>query len=657
MCGIAGLLSSDQSLSAEDVVQSMISAIRYRGPDDAGVWSDKRAGSTLGHARLSILDLSPEGHQPMVSPSGRYVISYNGEVYNFAEIRHELEPSGMQFRGHSDTEVMLAAFDQWGIEASVQRFVGMFAFAVWDRQDRVLTLVRDRIGIKPLYYGWIGSTFAFGSELKALRSVPGFCASLDRNAIAAFFRFCYIPAPFSVYQGIYKLLPGTMLTVKPDYIARRGRFSPDPDSSTANWKPTRFWSAKHVAEQGCAESFEGTDTEAEEELDRLLRESVKLRMVSDVPLGAFLSGGVDSSTVVALMQAQSMRPVKTFSIGFHEADYNEAPYAAAVARHLGTEHTELYVSSGDALAVIPRLPSLYDEPFADSSQIPTFLVSELARRHVTVSLSGDGGDELFGGYPRYFWGRRVWGPVSWMPSSLRVALGSGIITLSPRTWTRMFQPFHATIPIAMIGDKLHKLAEILKADTPDIFYLGLLSMWKEPTVLVPGSSEPVTDVTDRSRWPRLENFIQRMMALDLMTYLPDDILTKVDRASMAVSLEARVPLLDHRVVEFIWRLPLSMKIRRGRSKYLLRRVLNRYVPRHLIERPKMGFCVPMDSWLRGPLKDWAEGLLDERRLRDQGLLNPSPIREKWTEHLSGARNWPYHLWNVLMLQAWLREQK
>jgi asparagine synthase (glutamine-hydrolysing) len=641
MCGIAGILgSSDPELRT--AVQRMISSIRYRGPDDSGVWIDERLGIGLGHARLSILDLSPEGHQPMVSANGRYVISYNGEVYNFAELRTELEQASAKFRGHSDTEVMLAAFEEWGIEKAVPRFVGMFAFALWDKQTRTLTLGRDRLGEKPLYYGWQGEAFLFGSELKALRAHPEFRAEVDRNALALLLRHNYIPAPYSIYQGISKLSPGCLLTV---LLSQR------------NPQIAPYWSGKQAIETGLAHPFEGSESAAVSALEALLKDAVGQQMVADVPLGAFLSGGVDSSTVVALMQAQSSRPVKTFTVGFHEEGYDEAPHAKSVARHLGTEHTELYVMPKEAMSVIPRLPALYDEPFSDSSQIPTFLVSELARRHVTVSLSGDGGDELFGGYNRYFWATNIWRRVGWAPQPMRSALAGALMALPPSAWNGVFMGLSRFLPVgwryANPGDKLHKLAEVLAVRTPEEIYLDLVSHWKQPTEVVRGSHEPPTVLTDPARWADLPDFEQRMMYLDQMTYLPDDILTKVDRAAMGVSLETRVPFLDHRVVEFAWSLPLSMKIRHGQGKWLLRQVLYRHVPKELMERPKMGFGVPIDMWLRGPLKGWAEELLDEARLQREGYFNPRPIRRKWAEHLTGRRNWSYYLWDVLMFQAWL----
>jgi asparagine synthase (glutamine-hydrolysing) len=620
----------------------MTDTLIHRGPDDSGSWIDPEAGIALGHRRLAIVDLSPEGHQPMVSADGRYVVAFNGEIYNFLELRSQLKAFGHHFRGHSDTEVMLASFSQWGLDEAIERFNGMFAFALWDRQERVLHLGRDRLGEKPLYYGWMGNTFLFGSELKALKAHPDFQAEINRNALALFLRFGYIPAPYSIYQGIYKLPPGTILTW------RGGANRPEPVS---------YWSAKKVAELGAAEPFIGSEQEALFQLEALLKDAVGLRMVADVPLGAFLSGGIDSSTVVALMQAQSSQPVKTFTIGFYEDGYNEAQHAKAVAQHLGTDHTELYVTPQETLAVIPKLPILYDEPFADPSQIPTFLVSQLARQHVTVSLSGDGGDELFAGYDRYFSGNRIWQKIGWMPRPLRQTAARILTSLSPQTWDWGLTHFAALLP-AMLkqptpGTKLHLLADFLAAPNSEAIYMHLVSHWKNPEALVVDSSEPPTALSDRQRWAQLPRFTQRMMYLDTVTYLPDDILVKVDRASMGVNLEARVPFLDHRVVELAWRLPLSMKISGTQGKWLLRQVLYKYVPKNLIERPKMGFGVPIDSWLRGPLRDWAEALLDERRLQQEGFLNPQLIRQKWEEHLSGEWDWQYYLWDVLMFQAWL----
>lgn len=646
MCGLAGFFSSARLAENTAVVaRRMSDAIIHRGPDDSGVWIDEAAGIALAHRRLSILDLSPAGHQPMASPSGRYVIVFNGEIYNHLDLRAAL--SSITWHGHSDTETLLAAFEAWGIEATLKKCVGMFALALWDRETRTLTLARDRMGEKPLYYGWQGNVFLFGSELKALRAHPAFCGEIDRDVLALYLRHNYVPAPYSMYRGIAKLPPGSWLTLTAGA------------SIGASPTPTFYWRARDAAQAGVRRDL--NDETAINELDTLLRHAVGGQMVADVPLGAFLSGGIDSSTVVALMQAQSERPVQTFTIGFHEAGYNEAEHAHAVAAHLGTEHTELYVTAEQAMAVIPRLPALYDEPFADSSQIPTFLVSELARRHVTVSLSGDGGDELFGGYNRYIWASRIWRSLSWAPRPLRAALAGVLTSLPPAAWNGVFSGLSIFLPrrwqYANPGDKLHKLAGILAVHSPEEIYLALVSHWHQPASIVIGATEPATALTDARQWAAVPDFESRMMYLDQMTYLPDDILAKVDRAAMGVSLETRVPLIDHRVVEFAWQLPLSMKIRPGQTKWLLRQVLYRYVPRELIERPKMGFGIPLDAWLRGPLRDWAESLLDEAKLRQEGYFHPAPIRQKWAEHLSGRRNWAYYLWDVLMFQAWLENSR
>jgi asparagine synthase (glutamine-hydrolysing) len=637
-------------------IRLMSDTLLHRGPDDEGHWIDAEAGVALGFRRLSIIDLSPEGHQPMTSADGRYVLIFNGEIYNFRELRRELDSAGHSFRGHSDTEVMLAAFSQWGFERALRLFNGMFALALWDRRERVLHLTRDRLGEKPLYYGFAGETFLFGSELKALRAHPSFRADINRDALALFLRYNYTPAPYSIYKNIYKLAPGTYISLDAGRSGRSGGGALGQAPS-----PQAYWSAREAAERGVAEPFAGTESQAVAELETLLSDAVGLRMVADVPLGAFLSGGVDSSTIVALMQAQSSQPVRTFSIGFTDEAYDEARYASAVARHLKTDHTELYVTPEDAMAVIPSLPTLYDEPFSDSSQIPTFLVSQLARRHVTVSLSGDGGDELFAGYTRYLLGQSVWNKISWMPRAPRTVAAGALTTVSPQAWDRAFTGLKPFLPSRLqqraAGDKLHKLAEILAVPDTKSMYMNLVSHWKEPTALVTGATEPQTTLTDARQWANLPDFIQRMMYMDTVTYLPDDILVKVDRASMGVSLEARVPFLDHRVVEFSWKMPLSWKIRGGESKRPLRRILYKHVPRALIERPKMGFGIPIGEWMRGPLRDWAEALIDERRLEREGFLNPQPIRRKWLEHLSGARNWQYYIWDVLMFQGWLEQEK
>lgn len=654
MCGFVGFfggLATNGQLADEAMLQRMADTIAKRGPDDAGYWSDVDHRIGFGHRRLSIVDLSPAGHQPMPSASGRYVIAFNGEIYNHLLLRQALADVARApaWRGHSDTETLLAGFDAWGIQGTVERAIGMFAFAVWDRQTHTLTLARDRIGEKPLYYGWQGQgstvVFLFGSELKALRAHPAFENNINRGALSLQLRHNCIPAPYSIYEGIAKLAAGNLLTV-----SMRER---EP-------KVWAYWSGTQMAESGVANPFIGSPDQAVDELETLLKNAVRQQMIADVPLGAFLSGGVDSSTVVALMQAQSARPVKTFTIGFHAEGYNEAEHAKAVARHLGTDHTELYVTPEDAMAVIPRLPTLYDEPFSDSSQIPTFLVSQLARQHVTVSLSGDAGDELFCGYNRYQMTANLWRKLAGVPLPLRKLAANGLTSISPQSWNGLAGALKGMLPrsarFANSGDKLHKGAEVLGSHSADALYLGLVSHWRDPASVVIGGSEPSTLLTGNS--PSLSGLdeVQRMMALDMLTYLPDDILVKVDRAAMGVSLETRVPFLDHRVVEFAWRLPQSMKLRDGQTKWALRQVLYRHVPQTLIERPKMGFGVPIGDWLRGPLRDWAESLLDETRLRNEGFFAPELVRRKWQEHLSCQRNWQGHLWDVLMFQAWLEHQ-
>jgi len=649
MCGLIGFLGGQADfVFAGDgaLLKRMADTITHRGPDDAGYWYDVDQRIGLGHRRLSILDLSPAGHQPMQSGSSRYVIAFNGEIYNHTLLRQTMEVSGQAptWRGHSDTETLLSGFDVWGIQGTVERAIGMFAFAVWDRQTSTLTLGRDRLGEKPLYYGWQSDVFLFGSELKALKAHPAFENNINRGALCLYTRHNYIPAPYSIYEGIAKLRPGSLLTVS---LQQR-----EP-------KVWAYWSGAQVAEFGVANAFVGSAEQAVDALELLLKDAVRQQMMADVPLGAFLSGGVDSSTVVALMQAQSSKPVKTFTIGFNEEGYNEAVHAKAVAKHLGTNHTELYVTAEQARAVIPRLPTLYDEPFSDSSQIPTFLVSQLARQHVTVSLSGDAGDELFCGYNRYQMTANLWRKLAAVPLPLRKMAARGITSISPQSWNRLAGALAGLIlrsaRFANVGDKLHKGAGVLASQSADALYLGLVSHWHDPAAVVIGGHEPPTLLTGNV--PALEGLddVQRMMALDMLTYLPDDILAKVDRAAMGVSLETRVPFLDHRVVEFAWSLPQSMKLRDGQTKWALRQVLYRHVPQALIERPKMGFGVPIDSWLRGPLREWAEDLLSETRLKRDGFFHPAPIRQKWAEHLSGQRNWQYHLWDVLMFQAWLEE--
>lgn len=559
----------------------------------------------------------------------------------------------MRWRGHSDTETLLAGFTHWGAEETLRRAVGMFTIALWDRRDRVLTLARDRLGEKPLYYGWQGNTFLFGSELKALRAHPAFQADLDRGALALLLRHNYVPAPYSIYQGIHKLPAGTFLQV-----TAKSALAPDPSPAGGRGEPTAYWSLAEVAERGMSNPFSGSDDEALQALEQYLGAAVRGQMVADVPLGALLSGGLDSTTITALMQASSSQPVRTFTIGFEERDYDEATHARAVAAHLGTDHTELRLSGDDALALVPQIPAMYDEPFADSSQLPTHLVMKLARQHVTVALSGDAGDEIFGGYNRYFLAPKVWRRVGWMPLSLRRALGARLTTFSIETINRLAGSLTRRIGIAQPGDKAHKLGRRLsEVRSMDDLYVSLVSEWPQAGGMVVGGHMPPNRLDDRAQWPQLADPVARMMALDALTYLPDDILVKVDRAAMAVSLETRAPFLDREVVEFAWSLPMKMKIRHGRGKWLLRRLLDRYVPRNLIERPKMGFGIPLDAWLRGPLRGWAESLLAEDRLRREGYLNPAPIRAAWQAHQAGQASYGFRLWSVLMFQAWLESTR
>ncbi len=585
----------------------------------------------------------------MVSRTGRYVITYNGEVYNFGKLRGELERQDFAFRGHSDTEVVLAAIEAWGVEGAVRRFTGMFAFALWDRTEQELWLVRDRLGKKPLYYGMIQGSVVFASELKSLRRFPGFQARIDPGALALFLRHNYVPAPRSIYQSVMKLGPGTLRRIR----IRAGA----PEISAEH----SYWSIRDVFSRARETDFQLAPDEAVDAPDKLLREAVRERMVADVPLGAFLSGGIDSSTVVSLMQAQSSRPVKTFSIGFHESAYNEADYAARVARHLGTDHTEVYVTGEDALAVVPMLPSMFDEPFSDSSQIPTYLVAKIARQQVTVALSGDGGDELFCGYTRYHRWRTFWSARSITPEPLRRLLARLLRGVAIDTWNSALAPLGwlaaRNVRPVSVGSRLHKLAELLSFSSPELVYRCFVSHWMRPDDLVIGGIEPATPLSASGGPTDLDGFTQHMMLLDILTYLPDDILVKVDRASMAVSLEVRGPLLDHRVVEMAVQLPLHLKLRGSTDKWILRQVLGRYVPRRLFTRPKMGFGVPIGSWLRGPLRDWAESLLTESVLRSDGLLKPAPIRAVWREFSENGHPWHYPLWDILMFQAWLREQE
>ncbi|MBD1109348.1 asparagine synthase (glutamine-hydrolyzing) [Pelagibacterales bacterium SAG-MED50] len=651
MCGINGFYSKTSS-TFNNAITNMNSAISHRGPDTDGVWNDKNTGVVLGHQRLSIIDLSKAGHQPMQSHSDQFIMTYNGEIYNHLEIRNELEKSNasINWRGTSDTETLLQAIEFWGIEITLQKIVGMFAFAVWDKKNRCLTLARDRMGEKPIYFGWQGKgdnkAFLFGSELKALKVHPVFNREISRDVIALQLHHNCIPAPYSIYKDIYKLLPAHFLQLKENDL-REGLLP--------NSKP--YWSLNDVAVSGASNLLPNNISNIKDGLENILKKTVKQQMISDVPLGAFLSGGIDSSTIVALMQSQSSQPIKTFTIGFHEQTYNEAKYAKDVAKYLGTDHTEFYVSDKQALEVIPKLSNIYDEPFSDSSQIPTFLVSQLAKQNVKVSLSGDGGDELFCGYNRYTMSKNWWNKLAMIPLPIRIFLSDRITNISPNSWNKLLKIFLRSNYLGNLGDLMYKFSRVLRCETLDNAYLKLTSHFDDPTKIVLKSRKKETRLSNYNS--ELEQFDnqQKMMIFDALTYLPDDILVKVDRASMANSLEIRTPFLDHRVVEYSWKIPQSLKFKDSKGKWILRQILNKYVPKKIIERPKMGFGVPIDTWLRGELRDWAESLLNETRLKNDGYFDHKHIKKIWNEHLSKKKNWQYHLWDILMFQSWLDKEK
>ncbi len=639
MCGLVGFFNYKHlNGDPRSTLATMTKRLEHRGPDDSGLWLSQDDEIALGHRRLSILDISALGHQPMHSTNGRYVLAYNGEIYNFQDLKKQLELNGYAFSSHSDTEVILSLITEHGLRKALSLMSGMFAFALWDKKEKKLHLVRDRMGEKPMYYGLVNGSFVFASELKAICAYPGFNNPLQQKSLGLFLQYGYVPTPYSIYETIFKLTPGTYLSISQNDLPQL----PAPEV---------YWSAVQTAQDGLANPLSLNDDEAIHQTEMRLKAIVNERMISDVPIGAFLSGGIDSSLITALMQANSQVPIKTFTIGFNAEAYNEAQYAKKIAAYLKTDHTELYIDSAQACAVIPNLPLIYDEPFADSSAIPMFLVSQLARQQVVVCLSGDGGDELFGGYNRYLLGKAIWSKLAVLPYPLRLLMRKLLLSVSPSRWHQVLK----LSQIPMLADKLVKFAECMAVKSPDKLYQHLVSQWHNVGAILNSS------VFD-GRQPGLllsqldeVDFVEKMMITDSMTYLPDDIMVKLDRACMAVGLESRAPFLDHHLIELIWKLPLHMKIRNRKSKWLLRQVLSRYIPESLFDRPKMGFGIPLDAWLRGPLRDWAESLLTQESIEQHGL-NAKPILTAWQEHLSGKRNWQYQLWTILMFQAWMERQ-
>ena len=654
MCGITGIFGNLRKEEFDSSIHEMSATLNHRGPDDAGTWINEENGVAFGHQRLSIMDLSLAGHQPMASPCGRFNIVFNGEIYNHLQLRDKLNTSAnkQSWKGHSDTETLVTAFSQWGIEKTLQQLVGMFAIAVWDFKEKRLFLIRDRFGEKPLYYGWSNGVFLFGSELKALQKYKRFSNQIDRGALSLYMKYMYVPTPYSIFRDIYKLEPGCILQIdkgtKPPTLPLFAPFR-DQGINIAQW-----YSISNMAQAG-QKNLITDQNDAVDLIEKTLLESVRSQLISDVPLGAFLSGGIDSSVITALMQKVCKDPVKTFTIGFEESSFNEAIYAKEVSRHLGTEHHELYVTSSDAFKVIPHLPTLYDEPFADSSQIPTYLVSKLARESVTVSLSGDAGDELFGGYSRYLWGSRVWNKVRWMPLIVRQTLGVAINKISVNTWDSIGNSLPNSSRVSLMGDKAHRMAHRLKnvKSLDDVYHSLVTEGYKEDGLVVNDKAALITKLDNNDIVSGIVDSEHRMMLLDSLTYLPDDILTKVDRAAMGVSLETRIPFLDYRVAELAWRLPLDTKINNGETKWPIRQVLYKYVPKELIERPKAGFAIPVGQWIRGPLREWAADLLNEERIRREGYFNPELVQQLWQQHLSGKYDWTPRLWAILMFQAWL----
>ncbi len=652
MCGFAGVVIDKSTAKlSQSIIEKMGDSISHRGPDSSGVWLDAEIGIAMVHRRLSILDLSPSGHQPMQSSSGRFTLVFNGEIYNHLSIRSQISDA-YQWRGHSDTETILAGFEIWGIKNTIQKSTGMFSLAVWDAKEKSLSLFRDRIGEKPLYYGWQNGSFLFGSELKSLIVHPSFQHEIDRNSLSLFMRYGYVPSPASIYKGIQKLAPASFIELFPYSNSFRNEETP---------VPAEYWSLAEVVSDGQKRSDLMNSIEIQEKLDFLLREVIDQQMVADVPVGAFLSGGIDSSTIVAIMQTLSRKKIKTFSVGIEAEGYNEAPYAKEIAEFLGTDHTELFFSDKEARNIIPDLPGIYDEPFSDPSQIPTFYLSQVSRKDVAVSLSGDAGDELFAGYNRYFLGDLIHKINRNLPRPLMKALTSAVYRISPQIWDTCFSPIKSFLPTNIstrpIGDRLHKLAKIFQQSDFMSTYVAMMSHWQDPSKIVINGSDSINQSSLRNLSSNCDDLFHKMMAFDTVTYLPDDILVKVDRAAMSCSLETRLPFLNHHLVEFAWQIPLSMKIKNGKGKSVLRNVLYKYIPQELFDRPKTGFGLPIHSWLRGPLREWAESLLNESRLKNQGYLETAPITEKWQQHLSGHRNWHLQLWNVLIFQSWFEEYR
>ena len=658
MCGIAGVFGSLRKEELDMCAHKMSVALTHRGPDDFGIWSDEKSGIAFGHRRLSVVDLSLAGHQPMISPCGNFSVIFNGEIYNHLQLREKLNDSTYKqsWRGHSDTETLVSAFSQWGIKKTLGQLVGMFAIAVWDIKNKKLYLIRDRFGEKPLYYGWSNGVFLFGSELKALQAYKNFNNIVDRNALSLYMQYMYVPSPYSIFKDVYKLDPGCILQIDNDGINKPPSRIMSSAFCAKGVSIKQWYSLSNIAEKSQHNLIKDKH-ESVELLEKALTESIQSQLISDVSLGAFLSGGIDSSIIVSLMQSISMNPVKTFTIGFEDSLFNEAIYAKDVAKHLGTEHHELYVTASDAIRVIPDLPILYDEPFADSSQIPTYLVSKLARENVTVSLSGDGGDELFGGYNRYLWGERVWSKLKWMPPVVRQTLGAIIQKLPVSTLDTVGHLLPNRYKVTTMGDKAHRMAHRLNiVNTIDDMYRSLVTEgFNEESMVYSDDFILKTKLDEPSIAVGIDGSAQRMMLWDALTYLPDDILTKVDRAAMCVSLETRVPFLDHRVAEIAWRMPLDIKINNGVGKWPVRQVLYKYVPKKLVERPKAGFSIPVGQWMRDPLREWADDLLDESRMQSQGYFNHKLVRKIWDQHLNGSYDWTSKLWAILMFNAWINK--